>query len=380
MTTQEIKIKGSTPSVGQVMFSKFGGSSFTPMSNLKKITDEVIANVEKGIKQVVFCSAPAGLTDNFKQMAQQFSDLALSSALDGLTMSSDLVGAQLLQHALLAKGYKVKMLDGRSNGIITDDNIGGSAVLEVSADKLYAELADADICVLPGGQGHSADGQWHWLGKNSSDLSCVLLAIAGGAQQCAIHSDVDAVFSADPNIISEATPYAKIDYDTLVTAASLGAKVLHPNAVLSAQRNGVEIHCKLNKLPFNTGTKIGNYDRATIVVIDKKAQLLTLATEHVDTLLQGMIEMNVSAYGSENLQVLLPDQVLIPMAYSNYGAFLQDRYPQMAIEVSQVNAVHVVTGTKVEQSCFVTADQLVEVASGFHRDFVKKPTAEVNNV
>ncbi len=381
MTHQKIIFKGATtPCVSKVMFSKFGGSSFTPMSNIQKIADEVIANVEKGIKQVVFCSAPAGLTDNFKDMAQEFSDLALSSALDGLIMSSDLVGTQLLQHALLTKGHEVKVLDGRSNGILTNDNIGGSSVLEVNAEKLFAELADTNICVLPGGQGHSNDGKWQWLGKNSSDLSCVLLAIAGGAQQCAIHSDVNAVYSADPNVISEATPYANIDYDTLITAARLGAKVLHPNAVLNAQRNSVEIICKLNKFPFNIGTTIGNYDSKTIIVTDKNAQLLTLAAEHVSTLMHGVTEMNLTAYQSDDLQILSPSQVLIPMAGFNYGAFLQDRFPQLDINVSQVNAVHVVTGTKVVQSCFVAEDQLVEVASAFHHDFVKNAASEVNNV
>lgn len=362
--------KVNTLGSGRVMFRKFGGSSFKPMSNVQNIADEVIVQVEQGIKQVVFCSAPSGLTDNFKEMAADVGDLALSPALDGLTMSSDLVGAQLLQHALLAKGHKVKVIDGHSNGILTDDNTGGSAVISVNAERIFSELLDADICVLPGGQGASSDGQWRWLGKNSSDLSAVLLAIAGNAGTCGIHSDVDSVYSADPNVISEAVPFDYIDYDTLVTAARLGAKVLHPNAVLCAQRNNVEIECKLNKVPFNTGTTIGNYQSQTMVVTDKKAQLLTVADEHTATVLQGLKDMLVTAYSGEQLQFLAPGQVLIPMAYSNYGAFLQNRFPQLAIEVTAVNAVHVVSGNEVKQSCFVSDEQLAEVAGACHRDFV----------
>lgn len=371
MSSQEIVFdKVDNTGAKPVMFRKFGGSSFKPMSNVVSIAQEVLANVDKGIKQVVFCSAPGGLTDSFKEMAGEVGALALSPAMDGLTMSSDLVGAQLLQHALLAEGRKVKILDGRSNGILTDDNTGGSRVISVNAEKLFAELEDADICVLPGGQGASADGQWRWLGKNSSDLSCVLLAIAGNADTCGIHSDVDSVYSADPNVISEAVPFGTIDYDTLVTAARLGAKVLHPNAVLCAQRNNVEIQCKLNKAPFNTGTTIGNYNSQTMVVTDKKAQLLTVATEHISTVMQGIDDMLVTAYSSEELEFLAPGQVLIPMAYSDYGAFLQKRYPQLDIDVAQVNAVHVVSGKEVKQSCLVAEGELAEVASAFHRDFV----------
>lgn len=372
MTAQEITFTQPAASKAlQVMFRKFGGSSFKPMTNVALIADEIISNVEKGVKQVVFSSAPGGLTDTFKQMASEFTDLALSPALDGLTMSSDLIGAQLLQQALLAKGQTVKILDGRENGILTDGNTGGAAVTSVNADKLFAILSEVDICVLPGGQGHSEQGVWHWLGKNSSDLSCVLLAIAGGAKSCAIHSDVDSVYSADPNVISEATPYAQIDYDTIITAARLGAKVLHPNAVLSAQQHGVEILCKLNKPPFATGTAIGHYEPATIIATDKKAQLLTVDKANVATVMQQLAQMNVMAYSGSDLDILASGQVFIPMAYSDYGLFLQDKNPDIKLTVTPVYAVHVVSGTQVLQSRFVEPEQLADTASAMHRDYVK---------
>ncbi len=370
MSQAAIKFKkpDATPKF-PVEFRKFGGSSFKPLSNVDNIAGELINSLEQGVKQVVFCSAPSGLTDQFQDMAAEISDAALSPAQDGLVMASDLVGALLLQHALHGKGVKNRVLSGLENGIHTVDGIAGSPATNIDANAILDVLQQVDVCILPGGQG-AFDNQLRWLGKNSSDLSCVLTAIASDADEAAIHSDVDSVFSADPNVLAEAKPYQQIDYDTVITAANLGAKVLHPVSVRSAQEANVDVVCKLNKPPFGEGTRIGNYAPGVIIVSDKKAQLISCLSSDLPAIEAALTDINVTYFTACNLSVLSPEQVLIPIAYSNYGAWLQEKLPEANLNVQGVTMVHAVSGTEVKESRFVQPDELNDAVTALHQEYV----------
>lgn len=353
----------------KVEYSKFGGSSFVPAMNTNAMADYICDAVAGGHKQVIFCSAPGDLTESLKELADDIQPGAHSAAIDGLVTCSDLVGAYLLQHAMIQANVSSKLLTGLNNGIETNDIVGGAQIKQVIAIELHRHLEDVDVVILPGGQGASSEGL-RWLGKNSSDLSCILHAIAAEQSYCTIHSDVDSVFNADPNVLSEAQPYTHLDYDTVITAASLGAKVLHHNAVRLAKKHELEIVCKLNRPPFDTGTRIGHFKAGKIIVTDKMAQLISSNTRDLPLIQKFLIDSNVLSFSKGELKQLGDNELLIPMSYINYFDMAQSALPHCEMTMQKVVAIHVVSGTEVLESQFCEESELVSNVTLLHSQYI----------
>jgi aspartate kinase len=353
-----IEFKGClNTSALNVEFRKYGGSSFTPFSNVSAIAKDLQNSISKGIKLVVFCSAPAGLSESLKSMAFEISPAIKNTAIDSLVTCSDLIGAYLLQHSLLSLGIDTKVLTGISNGIHTDKIVSRSQVRVVDFIGINSGFEGADIIVIPGGQG-SNNGDITWMGKNSSDLSCILQAIAAQQKNCSIYSDVDSVYNADPNMIENAKPYSTIDYDSVITAGKLGSKVLHYEAIELAKEYGVEVLCKLNKPPFSSGTQIGNYQPKVIIVTDKKAQLLTVKSGSITSVIDFLTKSRVSMLTCTIIKALASNQILIPMAYINYIDEVKNTFPLMDINGVSITAIHVISGKDILSSEFIDLSQL----------------------
>ncbi|MBL4940071.1 MAG: hypothetical protein JKY81_00245 [Colwellia sp.] len=368
-----------------VEFRKYGGSSFSPLENTKQIAIDISTAVKNGVKQVIYCSAPSNLSESLKSMAYEINPQLRNSAVDSLVTGSDAVGSFLLQHSLQSHNLKVKVLNGMNNGIFTDNVVGGANVLQVKANEITSNLEHVDVLIIPGGQG-SDHKSITWLGKNSSDLSCILQTIATQQDHCSIYSDVDSVFNVDPNVYKDATPYRELDYDTVITAAKLGAKVLHFNAVALAKNNGVEIVCKLNKAPFNEGTRIGNYRSGTIIVTDKKAQLIVVNHKNVvknesmaknkSVILEFLASNNIFAVSDQAIGILKDNQILIPMAYVDYISELKEKFHDEIRSGQSITALHVVSGEKVINSTFIEEHEMEERVAELYQEHIKKEVSE----
>jgi aspartate kinase len=358
-----------------VEFRKYGGSSFSPLENTKKIAMDINKAVKNGVKQVIYCSAPGNFTESLKSMAYEINSQLRSSAVDGLVTCSDAIGSFLLQHSLQSYNLRVQVLNGLDNGILTDDVVSGANVLQVNANSITSKLEYFDVLIIPGGQG-SNNQSITWLGKNSSDLSCLLQTIAMQQDYCSIYSDVDSVFNVDPNVYIEAIPFRLLDYDTVITAAKLGAKVLHYNAVVLAKNNSVEIVCKLNTPPFNEGTQIGNYSKGTIIVTDKKAQLITINTKNKNVIFEFLAHNNIFAVTKKDVKILKDDQILIPMSYVDYISELKHKFTDEIISGQSITALHVVSGEEVINSFFIAESEMEECVVELYKEHIEKGVGE----
>jgi aspartate kinase len=229
-------------------------------------------------KIVIVASAMAGLTERLRGLAQTLTPTPSPEASDALLPLADTLGAGLLRVAAEAAGLRASSLNGFQLGLLTDDNFSRARIQQVNALPLRRALEQADIVVVPGGQAVDAQGHPTMLGKNSSDLTAVVVAAALGLRECEIFSDVCGVYSADPNLIRGTRLIERISYEGLIELSLSGAKVMHYGAVTEAQRHGVLIICRLNREDYRVGTVIGDGAAPRAVIVDARSVVLELET------------------------------------------------------------------------------------------------------
>src|SRR5262249_31993647 len=153
------------------------------------------------------------------------------------------VSIALLAMAIEALGHRARSFTGEQAGIRTDTAHTRARIVGIGGDKVRRALDDGHIAIVAGFQGVTDDpaGQITPLGRGGSDLTAVALAAALAADVCEIYTDVDGVFTADPNIVPEARKLDRISYDEMLEMASLGAKVLQSRSVEFAKKYGVTL-------------------------------------------------------------------------------------------------------------------------------------------
>ncbi|MBA3855301.1 MAG: aspartate kinase [Cyanobacteria bacterium PR.3.49] len=233
---------------------KFGGSSVKNIGRIEHVAD-VIAGY-KPDPVVVVVSAMGDTTDHLLNLARQCSTAPDQRELDLLLSTGEQVSIVLLSLILKAKGLSAKSLTGQQAGISTTDEHGSARILDIDAEQIRKELEQHDVVVVAGFQGVTESGQITTLGRGGSDTTAVALAAALGASECDIYTDVDGVFTADPNSIKEAIPLKEIGYAQCVTLARNGAQVIHPRAVELGEQYDVVVRVRNTFNPSNPGTEI----------------------------------------------------------------------------------------------------------------------------
>lgn len=233
---------------------KFGGSSVKNIGRIEHVAD-VIAGY-KPDPVVVVVSAMGDTTDHLLNLARQCSTAPNQRELDLLLSTGEQVSIVLLSLILKAKGLSAKSLTGQQAGISTTDEHGSARILDIDAELIRNELEQHDVVVVAGFQGVTENGQITTLGRGGSDTTAVALAAALGASECDIYTDVDGVFTADPNSIKEAVPLKEIGYAQCVTLARNGAQVIHPRAVELGEQYDVVVRVRNTFNPSNPGTEI----------------------------------------------------------------------------------------------------------------------------
>jgi aspartate kinase len=236
---------------------KFGGSTFARPEAYHDIAAMLARRVDAGGKVAVVVSARPGETERLRAEGYAVDPAPGAEALDGLLHHADAVSASLLRIACERRGLRATVLAGHQSGFVSDSTFGNARLRRFGEQQLGAALARQDVVVVPGGQAVDAAGRPTFLGKNTSDLSAVAVAVAVGAAEVEICSDVPGVYDADPNLLAGARLLGTLPYDSALQLSALGAKVLHPRAVRLARDRGVAIVCRLNREPFTVGTTIG---------------------------------------------------------------------------------------------------------------------------
>ena len=232
---------------------KFGGTSVASNDKLKNIAEIVIKELNNH-KIIVILSAMAGETNKLQSYLDEFgSKNSIES--DLVLTSGEQVTIGLLSAALKNKGIKSIPLLGWQVPIITDDNYEKAKILKIDKKRIEKYFEENDVIVIAGFQGVNIKGKITSLGRGGSDTTAVAIASSIGAKRCDIYTDVDGVFTTDPNIEKNAKKISKLSYEEMLEMSSTGAKVLHTRSVELAMKNNLTLQV-LSSLTKNKGTFI----------------------------------------------------------------------------------------------------------------------------
>lgn len=237
---------------------------------------------DRGDQLVVVVSAMAGETNRLLDLAGRLSDTPHPREADALVATGEQVSAALMAIRLQALGYPALSLLGYQLRITTDSRHGAAKIKAIDRDRISQALEDGRIVVVAGFQGVNPAGDITTLGRGASDLTAVALAAVLNAAACEIYTDVDGVYTADPNICPRARRLERISYDEMLEMAGLGAKVLQLRSVELARRFNVPLVVKSSFSEDTRGTWVGQEDRAmenvlvSGVTLDQNQSKITL--------------------------------------------------------------------------------------------------------
>jgi aspartate kinase len=264
-----------------LIVQKYGGTSVADLDRIRNVANRVIKTYNQGNDVVVILSAMAGITDSLIDLAQQITHYPEKRELDVLLATGEQTTAALLAMTLNALHYPAQSLLGYQAEVVTDCTFGNARIMDIGAGRIKELLAGRCIVVVAGFQGCDADGNITTLGRGGSDTSAVAIAAAIKADICEIYTDVNGVFTTDPNICSDARKIDRISYEEMLEMASLGAKVLQIRSVEFAKKYNVPVHVR-SSFSEEEGTMVVNEDKSmerlvvSSVTVNKKEARITL--------------------------------------------------------------------------------------------------------
>ena len=226
-----------------LIVQKYGGSS---VADAEKIMNVALRVAESATDHqiVVVVSAMGRTTDGLLGLARQITAAPDPREMDMLLATGEQVTIALLAVALQALGFKARSLTGAQAGLRTDRAHTQARITRISAERVRATLDTGAVAVVAGFQGTSDQDEITTLGRGGSDLTAVALAAALKADVCEIYTDVEGVYTADPNVVPDARKLPRVAYDEMLEMASLGAKVLQARSVEFAKKHGVTVHVR----------------------------------------------------------------------------------------------------------------------------------------
>ena len=227
-----------------LIVQKFGGTSVADLDRIRNVARRIAKTYDQGHNVVVVLSAMAGVTNSLMDMAYKITDSPAKRELDVLLATGEQSTIALLAMTLNSMNYPAKSLLGCQADIITNTAHGNARILEIGARRIKELTNQRQIAIIAGFQGCDADGDITTLGRGGSDTSAVAIAAAIKADTCEIYTDVDGVYTADPNVCSKAMKLSRISYDEMLEMSSLGAKVLQIRSVEFAKKYNVPVHVK----------------------------------------------------------------------------------------------------------------------------------------
>ena len=237
-----------------LIVQKYGGSSVADPEKIKTVARRV-AESARGNQLAVIVSAMGKTTDGLVALAQQVAAAPPPREMDMLLATGEQVTIALLAMALQDLGHKARSFTGAQAGMRTDCAHTQARITQIAAERVRAALDAGEIAVVAGFQGLSETDDVTTLGRGGSDLTGVAMAAALKADVCEIYTDVDGVYTADPNIVPDARKLARVAYDEMLEMASLGARVLQARSVEFAKKYGVTVHVRSTFKP-DAGTLV----------------------------------------------------------------------------------------------------------------------------
>ncbi len=238
---------------------KFGGTSVGTSERIQRVSKIIQKEQSSGNKVIVVVSAMAGKTNELINLSNEICKEFDKRELDVLLSTGEQVTCALLSGALIKIDVKAKSWLNWQIPILTEGEHANSRIINMHVEKINKYLDENGVAILPGFQGISKNGDITTIGRGGSDASAVAVAKIFGADSCEIYTDVDGVFSTDPNKIPVAKKIEKISYDEMLELYSLGAKVIQSSAVQTAMMYDIPLEVK-STFTERKGTKIFNQE------------------------------------------------------------------------------------------------------------------------
>ena len=245
-----------------LIVQKYGGTSVGTLERIEHVADRIDKVRKTGVDIVVVVSAMAGETDKLLKMALTLSKNPARREVDMLLSSGERISAALLALALQSRGISAFSMTGRQIGLQTDSTHTRARITNIDTRRARKILNENHVIVVAGFQGINEEGDVTTLGRGGSDTSAVALAVALGARQCEIYTDVDGVYTTDPRMVPQAKRLDVVSYDEMLEMAGLGAKVLQTRCVEFAHKYKMPLIVKssFKEKEENKGTLICEED------------------------------------------------------------------------------------------------------------------------
>jgi len=239
----------------KIVVLKFGGTSVGTIKKIKKVA-EIIGNYhKKRYKVVVVSSAMSGVTNELVKKSKEISDSFSDSEYDVLVSSGEQVACSLIAGRLLHKGIKSRSWLSWQIPIYTKGNHKNSRINRINKNNIIKYLTSGGVPIITGFQGINNEFRITTIGRGGSDASAIMLAKFLKAERCIIYTDVEGVYTTDPNKLKKAKKIKVISYEEMLEMASLGAKVMQPVSIQDARLNRIDIEVK-SSLVKKSGTLI----------------------------------------------------------------------------------------------------------------------------
>ena len=228
----------------KIVVLKFGGTSVGTIERIKKVSDIIISYLEKKFRVIVVSSAMSGVTNDLVKKSEKISDNFSHEEYDALLSSGEQVSCSLIAGRLIHKGFKSRSWLAWQVPIITNNIYKQSKIIYINQKRILKYLKSGGTPIIAGFQGINTDERITTFGRGGSDASAIMLAKFLNAQKCIIYTDVEGVYTTDPNKLKSAKKIRVISYEEMLEMASLGAKVMQPVSIQDARLNRVDVEVK----------------------------------------------------------------------------------------------------------------------------------------
>jgi len=228
----------------KIVVLKFGGTSIGSTLRIKKVASIIVSYLKKRFKVIVISSAMSGVTNDLIKKSKDISNTFDKSEYDVLVSTGEQMACALIAGRLKHLGYKSQSWLSWQIPIVTEGPYGSSRISKINKNKIIKFLKSGGIPIITGFQGINHDNRITTLGRGGSDDSAIMCARFFKAQKCIIYTDVDGVYTTDPNTLKKAKKIKVISYEEMLEMASLGAKVMQPASLQDARLNRIDIDVK----------------------------------------------------------------------------------------------------------------------------------------
>jgi aspartate kinase len=228
----------------KIVVLKFGGTSVGTIKKIKKVAEIIGEYRKKNYKIIVVSSAMSGVTNELIKKSREISEDFSDAEYDVLVSSGEQVACSLIAGRLIHKGLKSRSWLAWQIPMITNGVHKNSRINRVNKNKIIQYIKDGGIPIITGFQGINKEERITTIGRGGSDASAIMLAKFFKAQRCVIYTDVEGVYTTDPNKLNKAKKIKVISYEEMLEMASLGAKVMQPVSIQDARLNRIDIEVK----------------------------------------------------------------------------------------------------------------------------------------